>query len=139
MFEHMVDGVRRASESSLQLQQEILKSWTRLWVAGAPGAGGTSGAEWSRSTQKRWLELGVEMMHRQREALDATFKAGIQLIEQAFHVGDAKSGDELRRLTEDLWRKLFDLQKEQAEHQFRDFQSWIEKSSTLAQQDAARA
>jgi hypothetical protein len=137
MFEQMVDGVRRASESSLQLQQEILRSWTRLWLSGSAGAGaGSSGGEWSRSAQKRWLELGVEMMHKQREALDATLKAGIQLIEQAFHLGDAKNGDELRRLTEELWRKLFDLQKEQAEHQFRDFQAWVEKSSTMAQQDA---
>ncbi|HVX96783.1 MAG TPA: hypothetical protein VHK47_17845 [Polyangia bacterium] len=136
MFEHMIDGVRRASESSLQLQQEILKSWTRIWLTGAPGAAGTPGGEWSRGAQKRWLELGIEMMHKQREALDATFRAGIQLIEQAFQVGDAKNGDELRRMTEELWRKLFDLQKEQAEHQFRDFQSWVEKSSTLAQQDA---
>lgn len=135
MFEQMVDGVRRASESSMQLQQEILRSWTRLWLTGSAGAG-SSGGEWSRGAQKRWLELGVEMMHKQREALDATFKSGIQLIEQAFQVGDAKNSDELRRLTEDLWRKLFDLQKEQAEHQFRDFQAWVEKSSTLAQQDA---
>jgi hypothetical protein len=38
-------------------------------------------------------------------------------------------------MVEDLWRKLFDLQKERAEAQFRDFQAWFEKSAQLAQQD----
>ena|SRR5579863_8523625 len=136
MFDQLVDGVRKASESSLQLQQEIMKNWTRLWFSAPTVATTPAGADLGRTAQKRWLEANVEMLHRQREALDSAFKIGIQLIQQAVQVGDAKNSEELRRLTEDLWRKLFDLQKEQAEHQFRDFQAWFERSATLAQQEA---
>jgi hypothetical protein len=131
MFDQLIDGVRKASESSLQMQQEMFKQWTRLF-AGTPVDAGAQG-EWGRVSQKRWLELGVEMMNRHREAVDAIYKSGIQVIEQTFQVSEAKSADEYRRMVEDLWRKLFDLQKEQSESQFRDFQTFYEKSAALVQ------
>jgi hypothetical protein len=131
MFDQLIDGVRKASESSLQMQQEMFKHWTRMFTAPATEAGATT--EWGRNSQKRWLELGVEMLNRQREAVDAMYKAGIQLIEQTFHVTEAKSADDYRRMIEDLWRKLFDLQKAQSESQFRDFQTFYEKSAALVQ------
>lgn len=134
MFEQFVEGVRKASESSFQLQQELVRNWTRQWTTAGPMAGAVSTpADPMRGAQKRWLELGLEMLNKHREALDATSRAGIQLIEQAFHVGDAKNPEDFRHLVEDLWRKLFDLQKQQAESQFRDVQSWIQKSTSLAQ------
>jgi hypothetical protein len=132
MFDQLVDGVRKASESSLHMQQEMFRQWTRLWLSAAPGSNAVP-ADFNRATQKRWLELGVEMLDKHRESLDGTYRSGIQLIEQTFQVADAKSGDDYRKIVEDLWRKLFELQKQQAEAQFRDFQAWIEKSAGLAQ------
>jgi hypothetical protein len=131
MFDQLIDGVRKASESSLQMQQEMFKQWTRLF-AGTPMEAGAQG-EWGRTSQKRWVDLGVEILNRHRETLDATYKAGIQIIEQTFHVGEAKNPDDYRRMVEDLWRKLFDLQKSQSESQFRDFQTFYEKSAALVQ------
>jgi hypothetical protein len=135
MFDQLIDGVRKASESSLQMQQEMFKHWTRLFTGPAQEAGAQAGAqaEWGQTSQKRWLELGVEMLNRHREAVDSIYKSGIQLIEQTFHVTEAKSPDDYRRMVEDLWRKLFDLQKEQSESQFRDFQTFYEKSASLVQ------
>jgi hypothetical protein len=138
MFDQLVDGVRKASESSLQMQQEMFRNWTRLWLSAAPGAAGAATGDYGRTSQKRWIELGVEMLHKHREALDTTYKSGISIIEQTFHVADAKSPDDYRKLVEELWRKLFDLQKEQAESQFRDFQVWFQKSAGIAQ-DVPRA
>jgi hypothetical protein len=131
MFDQLIDGVRKASESSLQMQQELFKNWTRLFTAPAQEAGAQ--ADWGRGSQKRWLELGVEMLNRHREAIDNIYKSGIQIIEQTFHVSEARSADDYRRMVEDLWRKLFDLQKEQSEAQFRDFQTFYEKSAALVQ------
>ena len=132
MFDQLIDGVRKASESSLQMQQEMFKNWTSLFSgqAGPPPARRRTGAE---ASQKRWAELCVEMLNRHREALDSTYKSGIQIIEQTFHVTEAKSPDDYRRMVEDLWRKLFDLQKAQSESQFRDFQTFYEKSAALVQ------
>ncbi len=131
MFDQLIDGVRKASESSLQMQQEMFKNWTKLF-SGQAGATGAP-AEWGGASQKRWAELCVEMLNRHREALDSTYKSGIQIIEEAFHVTEAKSPDDSRRMVEDLWRKLFDLQKSQSESQFRDFQTFYEKSAALVQ------
>ncbi len=131
MFDQLIDGVRKASESSLQMQQEMFRHWTRLFTA--PGQEAAAQADWGRGSQKRWLELGLEMLNRHREALDAIYKSGIQIIEQTFHVAEAKSADDVRRMVEDLWRKLFDLQKEQSESQFKDFQTFYEKSAALVQ------
>ena len=133
MFDQLIDGVRKASESSLQMQQEMFKHWTRLFSGPMHEAAQGAQADWGRGSQKRWMELGVEMLNRHREAIDAIYKSGIQIIEQTFHVAEAKSADDYRRMVEDLWRKLFELQKEQSESQFRDFQSFYEKSAALVQ------
>ena len=94
MFDQLIDGVRKASESSLQMQQEMFRHWTRLFTA--PGQEAAAQADWGRGSQKRWLEQGLEMLNRHREALDAIYKSGIQIIEQTFHVAEAKSADDVR-------------------------------------------
>ena len=93
MFEQIFDSVRKASESSVQLQQEMLKQWTQhLMTAPQPGAGGA--AEWGKGLQRRWAELTVELLRKQRESTDAAYASGIQLIEQSFKVSEAKSADD---------------------------------------------
>jgi len=134
MFDQLIEGFRKASESSLQMQQEVFKNWTRMFSGPANEA--TAQADWGRGAQRRWLELGIEMLHRHRETLDATYRSGIQIIEQTFHVAEAKTEDDYRRLVEELWRKLFDLQKEQSQNQIRDFQNFYEKSAALVQENA---
>lgn len=132
MFDQLIDGVRKASESSLQMQQEMFKEWTSLFGGSmAEATTATTKGDLGRGSQKRWMELGIEMLNRHREALDGIYRSGIQIIEQGFHVAEAKSADDYRRMIEDLWRKLFDLQKEQSESQFRDFQTFYEKSAAL--------
>jgi len=131
MFDQLIDGVRKASESSLQMQQEVFKQWTRLFSGSTPEAG--MPADWGRGAHKRWLELGIEMLNRHREMLDTTYRSGIQIIEQTFHVSEAKTADDYRRMIDELWRKLFDLQKTSSESQLRDFQTFYEKSAALVQ------
>ena len=136
MFDQLIDGFRKASESSLQMQQEMFKNWTRMF--NGPASEANAQADWGRGAQRRWLELAIEMLNRHRETLDATYKSGIQLIEQSVQVTEAKSTDDYRRMVEELWRKLFDLQKEQSQNQMRDFQTLYEKSAAFVQ-DNARA
>jgi hypothetical protein len=136
MFDQLMEGMRKASESSWQLQQEAFRNWTRMWREAAPGGVGAVGGmgDFGRGSQRRWLELGLEMLHKHREGLDSTYRAGIQIIEQTFRIGDAKSVEDSRKVVEDVWRKLFDLQKVQAENQFRDFQELFQKSAGLVQE-----
>ena len=58
-------------------------------------------------------------------------------MEQALRISEAKSSEECVRVVEDVWRKLFDAVKGQSEAQFREFQTWAEKSFETARKAEA--
>jgi hypothetical protein len=122
----MFDNFRKASESSLQMQQEMFKQWAQQWPAMPLNAAGVS-ADWGRTFQKRWIEFATHSMNKQRESLDAMYKSGIQLIEQTFRLSEAKTPEDYRRMVEELWRKMFAVYKDLSEGQLRDFQKGVEE------------
>jgi len=131
MLEQPFEGFRKASESSLQLQQELFKHWAQQWLSTPPNFG--ISAEWSRNFQKRWMDSTLELLNKHRESVETAYKSGIQLIEQAFRVSEAKSAEDYRKIAEDVWRKLFETFKTQSEAQLRDFLKWAESSLDMAQ------
>ena len=144
MFDQLFESFRKASESSLQAQQEMFKQWVQQWPTApmspmspmsstSPTSPTGASPEWAATFQKRWIEATTEGLNKHRELLDSAYKAGIQIIEQSFRVTDAKSPDEYRRLVEDIWRKLSEALKEQSEAQFRAFQKASERWTDLAQ------
>ena len=135
MIDMMFEAFRKASESTVQMPLEIYRGWTQPMLSTHPMASGMS-FDWTRSLQRRWSELLVETLHKHRESLDAAYRSGIQLIEQTFRVSDAKSTDEIRRMSEELWRRLLDLLKQQSESQVRDFQSWAARSIDIQRASA---
>jgi hypothetical protein len=137
MFDQMMDGFRKATESSLQIQQEVFKQWTQQLMSAQPNMNGAS-ADSTRTMQKRWIELTLEMLNKHRASIDAMYASGIQAIEQSFRITDAKSSDEYRRIVDELWHKLFDTLKSQLETQFRDVQRWSEQSFEIAQKAQAQ-
>ncbi len=126
MLDQMFETFRKASESSLQMQQEMYKQWAQQWPTMPLNAAGVS-AEWVRTFQKRWIELVTDTLNKNRESLDSMYKTGIQVIEQTCRLSEAKTPDEYRHMVEDLWRKLFTVCKDQSENQLRDFQKGAEK------------
>jgi hypothetical protein len=135
MFNRMFEDFSKASESSLQLQQEMLRVWTQQWLS-APQNLGIS-ADLARTLEKRWIELAIEMLNKHREALESTYASGIQVIEQTFRLSEAKSSEEYQRMVEDLWRQLFKSSMDRSEAQMQDFRKWAEKSFEMAQKAAA--
>jgi len=138
MFAQLFDSFRKASESSLQAQQDLFKRWVQQWPT-LPLGGNATASEWTDTWHKRWLESTSEALNKHRELLDATYTSGIEVIEQTFKVGEAKSPEDYRRLVEALWRKLSDNFKSQSESQFREFQNASEKWLELARNAAAKA
>lgn len=128
MFDQVFDSIRKASEFSLQMQQEALKYWADQWMSFPPLTGDPQ-SEWNRAFQKRLGEAAVELLNRHRGAIDAAYKSGTDLIQQTFKVSGAKSPEEYRQMVEDLWRKLFDTFREQADMQLRDMQRWSDKNA----------
>jgi hypothetical protein len=127
MFDQLFESFRKASEASMQMQQDVFKSWSQHWLSGPPNAAGLS-AEWGRTFQKRGLELLVESLNKHRESLDSAYKTGIEVIEQAFSVSEARSSEDYRRMVEELWRKLYETFKDQSEAHLHDFQTFAERS-----------
>jgi hypothetical protein len=127
MIDQFILGIRKASESSLQMQQDMLRYWAQHLSSPSLGTSGAP-SEWSpTAAQKRSIDLMIEGLNRHRESLESTYRSGIELIEQTLRVSEAKSPEDWRRLIEDLGRKVFASFKEQSELQLRELQKWAEK------------
>ncbi len=134
MFDQVLESLRNATNSTIQLQQEMFREWFQQWsqVAGIPTPGTMLTSAWADQVQnfrKKWSETITEMLNKHRETLDSQYRAGIQTIENAFRVGEAQQDlAQFRKLTEELWRQSFDCLKTAAESQLRDFQAAAEKT-----------
>lgn len=136
MFDQIFESFRKASESTIRIQQDVFKNWTQQLLSVPSSVISGNPAEWGTSFQRRWADQAIDLLNKHREALDAAYKSGIQVIEQTFRVSDAKSPEDYRRTIEDLWRQLFEAFKNQSETQFREFQKWADDSFDIAHQKA---
>jgi len=130
MFDQILDTYRKATESTMQFQQIMMRNWTQQWPQ-MPGLGlpnpGAAWMEQAHTAQKKWGETVVGMLDKHRESLDAQYRAGIRIIEDAFRTGEAKDPEQFRRLTEELWRHSFEALKAVTEDQIRECQSATKK------------
>ena len=141
MFDQLFENFRRASESSLQTQQEMFKQWAQQWPSPSLNGGGGGASDQARAIQKRWKEVATNALQEHHEVVDASYRSGIQVIEQAFRISEAKSPEDHRRLMEDLWRKTSEIFKQQGEAQLRQFKKVAEQWLNMPQviQDTTRA
>lgn len=139
MFEQILDNYRKAAESTMQFQQTMMRNWTSQWPQ-MPGLGlPNPGAAWMEqvhAAQRKWGETVVGMLDKHRETLDAQYRAGIRIIDDAFRTGEAKDPEQFRRLTEELWRHSFEALKSVTEDQIRECQSVMKKWFDLVSQGA---
>jgi hypothetical protein len=140
MFDQVFDNFRKATETTLQAQQDLFRQWTTQWpmLPLAPTRSGTAMTEQASSFQKQWTDSVSALMTRHCESLDAQYRAGIRTIEDALRTTEAKSPEEFRKLTEELWRKSFEVLKQTIENQIRDFQVAVEKWSELMTQKGTK-
>jgi len=125
MFTQAYENFRKATESTVHLQQEMFKTWINLWP-GAPVASPAWGEKVQRF-QKKWAETLGEIVKRQRDMTETNFKAGLKNIEKAFQIGEAKTPEELRAKSIELWQKCFEDIRQVYEAQLRGFETAIEK------------
>ena len=132
MFDQVLDNLRKATDSTIHLQQEMFRQWFQQWtqVPGIPTPGTMIVNSWAdqvHAFQRKWSQTVADMLNKHRETLDSQYRAGIRTIEDAFRVGEAKDPAQFRKLTEELWRSSFDCMKTVMEAQLRDFQTATEK------------
>lgn len=134
MFEPMFDNLRRATEMTIQMQQEMLKKWTALWPS-PPSPTGWS--EQVQKYQKKWAEITEETLKKQREVLESQCNAGLKNLERAFDLADTKDYEQLRGKTIELWQKSFDSLRQTFEGQLHSYQSAMGKWLDLMTKGAA--
>jgi hypothetical protein len=151
MFDMILENYRKAAESTMKVQQDMLRNWTMQWpqmfgsqTFGFPSTGTSGstmpGAAWLEQfseAQKKWGDSVSEMLNKHRESLDAQYRAGIRTIEDAFKVGEAKDPQQFRRLMEELWKHSFECLKTVTESQVRDVQAAIQKWYEVASKTAS--
>jgi hypothetical protein len=136
MLDQVMDTFRKATESTLNLQQQMLQQWTQQWSS-MPGLGTASpngaATEQLQSLYKQVTSTVTDLLKKHREALDAQYAAGIRTIEEAFRVGEAKDPVQFLKLTEEFWKHSFECLRTLSEEQVKGVQAatqkWLETVS----------
>jgi hypothetical protein len=134
MFEQVFENLRKATDSTIHMQQEMYQKWLGLWPVMPPSAP-TFGEP--AKFQKKWMEIAADLLKKQRETLETQFSAGLKQIEEAFRLTEAKDPEEMRARTVELWQKSFEALRKLYEAQVRDFQGAITKWTELYTKGAA--
>jgi len=132
VFDQFLEQFRKATESTLQIQSELFRQWVQPWTVlpGVPTRGaavGEGGVDQAQTYQKNSIEGVTDLLTRYRETCDAQYRAGIQIVEDAFHIFEAKDPEQFRKLVEELWRHSIEGVKSVAESQLRYFQATVVK------------
>lgn len=128
MYEQVYENLRKATESSIQLQQEMFQKWTSLFPTPLqPMAAVATAADDMARFQKKWEELITDMLTRQRELVDAQFRAGLKTLEEMFRVGQAKSPQEIQQRVMELYRASFESLRQLTESQAKDFKAVLDR------------
>jgi hypothetical protein len=125
MFNQVMENFREATEATVQMQQEIFKTWTKLWPGVSPAT--PTWGEQVQQFQKKWAETVGDMVKVHGEVMEARFKAGVQNIERAFQIAEAKTTEEMRAKSIELWQKTIDDLRQVYEAQLHGFEKVIEK------------
>jgi len=135
MFAPVFDNLKKVTETTLRMQQEMFEKWVSLW----PGVRPTQAAfaEPAQKFQKKWAEFYEEALKKQRDTLETQFKAGLKNIEEAFRLAEAKDPEELRARTTELWQKVFETLRQSSEAQLRDLQTFAGRWTELVTKGAA--
>ncbi len=129
MFDQVLDGVRKASEASLQAQQELFKKWAGMWPALPAYQPGSAGQV--LQFQMKWAEAVGELVRIQCQSLEALFSAGLKNLEEVFRLTEAKNFEELRGKIMELWQRTFDSLRQAYEAQLRGFEAAVTRMTEL--------
>jgi len=135
MFELVFENLKKATEVTMQMQQEAIKKWFGL-MPGVPFVSGSI-TEQAQKFQKKWAEFYEEVLKKQRETVATQFQTGLKHIEEAFRLAETKDPTELRTKTIELWQKVFETLRQSFEAQVRDFQAIAGRWGELATKGAA--
>ncbi len=130
MFAQVVDSLNKATKASVQMQHDMFQKWVKMWPgtvsAGFPWAP-VLPVQQAQQMQQKWAETVTDLMQRQKEIVEASLRSGQENMEKAFKLGEAKTPEELRTKTAELWQTCLDSLRATNEAQLREFQAATEQ------------
>lgn len=123
-LEQVGENFRKASEAGLKLQQDLIKQATKEWPKFTES---NLGSDQVQGKVKEWRESLRGMMERYRTALNADFEAGIQSLDEAFQVSEAKDFEDYRDQLKELFRKNYETLKNMAEVNVQEYKTTVEE------------
>jgi len=129
MFNQVYENFRRATEATLQMQQDMFKTWISLWPV--TPASPTFWGEQVQQFQKKWAEVFGEIVKKQRDLYSEQFKVGVQNLEKVFHLAEAKTPEEVKTQTVELSKKCFADMQQVYEAQLKGFQLATDKFAEI--------
>ena len=129
VFDEVFQNVRKATEASLKMQQEMFSQWSSLWP-GLP----TPQSAWVdkvKDFRTQWKKTVSELARKHGEVMERQYQAATESLDAALNVTDASNPEEFRRRTEQFCRKTLDCVREVSESQIREFQEAVTKMTDL--------
>jgi 2-succinyl-5-enolpyruvyl-6-hydroxy-3-cyclohexene-1-carboxylate synthase len=129
MFDQVFTNLQKATESSVKMQQEMFRQWFEAFPSASAGAPISN--DFVGQWLKKWEETSAEMLKQQKDLVDRNYEAGIQALEDMFHVAESKSPQEYQEKVTELYRKSFESLRQLTESQMNEFKAAAEKWSKL--------
>jgi hypothetical protein len=129
LFEDAFQNVRKATETTLKMQQELWQQWTHLLPVP------TVQSVWVdkvRDFQKQWSNTVSDLARKHRDVMDKQYQAAVESLDAALRVAESTNPEEYRRRSEQLCRKTLDCVREVSETQVKEFQDAVTKWTELA-------
>ena len=76
MYDVVFENLRKSTESAIQVQQEMFRTWGNFW-GGGPAR--------SSPFKKKWADTFGDLLRKQKETLEAQYNGGLKIIEQDAH------------------------------------------------------
>jgi len=124
-FDQVYDNFRKATESTLHMQQDLFRQWITFWPSFPKLQ--PPWFEQVQHFQKEWTQANAELTKKYLEAWDRQYKIGVESLEGALRLAEAKDPAEMRQQVLGLWQKSFDCLKDLAQAQVQNFQGGVEK------------
>ena len=132
VYEQVLENMRKATESSLKMQQDALQQWTALWP-GFPGLPSVQSV-WTDKMlefQRQWSNTVSDLAHKHRNTVDRQYQAALESLDEALRVGESSTPEEYRKRTDQFCRKALDYMREASEAQMKEYQEAMNKLSEL--------
>jgi hypothetical protein len=137
MYGQVFENLSKATETMIQTQQELFRTCTHYLQGVMPAQ-----QPWVaqvQAIQKKLVDSFGELLKKQQSAVEIQFRAGQEVIDNAFRIPAAKTPEELRAKLEEFrgklieyWKKSFECLNMTAEAQMQAFQAAVTRAVEVA-------